>query len=54
MKFLTALVGALGITGVQIAGSIDPSDLPKLGQSIIQVIIALVTLWGLLKKKKPQ
>lgn len=44
--------GASGIVASQVATSIDPTQTASIVHTIVQVIIGLVTLWGLLKKKK--
>lgn len=44
--------GTTGIVASQVATTIDPSDTAAIIHTITQTIILLVTLWGLLKKKK--
>ena len=54
-KLTHFLKGAGGIVGVEIAGVVDntdPSQIAEIGGVVIQVIIGIVTLWGLLKPKK--
>lgn len=54
-KINNLLIGAGGILGVEIAGVVDqtdPSQIAEIGGVVIQIIIGIVTLWGLLKPKK--
>lgn len=54
-KVQTFLTGLAGVTGVEIAGVVDQSDpgmIAEIGGVVIQIIIGIVTLWGLLKPKK--
>ena len=44
--------GLAGIGLVQAAAAPDPTTVPDIAKALIQVIIAIVTLWQLLKKKK--
>ena len=49
------VVGATGIAGtqvVEVAQNLDPTTITDAGGLIIQILIAIVTLFGLFKKKK--
>lgn len=54
MKLLNLTIGTASIGMVQLASMIDPTDLPKIGQLIIQILIGAVTLWQMLKKQSPK
>jgi hypothetical protein len=49
------LIGGGGITASKVAettASLDPSTITEVGSILVQVLIAIVTLFGLFKKKK--
>ena len=48
------LVGGAGIAGteVDVAQSLDPTTITDAGALIIQILIGIVTLFGLFKRKK--
>jgi len=54
MKLLSAVTGATGIALIESTSHIDPSNISDILKAAIQVVIAAVTLWQLLKKKPPQ
>lgn len=53
-KLATLLIGSSGLTASAVTPEIIPQNLDTAGitQTIIQIIIGIVTLFGLLKKKK--
>lgn len=52
-KAYTLTVGLLGEAGVTAVDAINPSDIATIGDLIIKLVIGVITIWGLLKKKKP-
>jgi hypothetical protein len=55
-KINTLLTAGIGNMGVVIASSAElptPAEVQSIGQLIIQAIIAIVTVWKLVKKPKP-
>lgn len=51
----TLLTAAVGATAVEVAGAVNmptPDEIQGVGQLAIQVIIALITIWKLVKKPK--
>jgi hypothetical protein len=51
----TILTAAVGATAVEVAGAVSmptPDEIQGVGQLAIQVIIALITIWKLVKKPK--
>jgi hypothetical protein len=52
MKFNTILHGIYGIAMVELASFLNPLTITDLTKAIIQVVIAIITLYQLLKKKK--
>lgn len=54
-NFSTLLVAAAGETAVALTGAAQlptPDEVQSVGQLIIQAIIALITVWKLVKKPK--
>lgn len=53
MRHLGSVILALfGISGVQLASNIDPSDIGLIGKLLIEVAIAIVTLLSIFRLKK--
>ena len=50
---LTAAVGETAITATSMAPMPTSDDVQNIGQLIIQAIIAIITIWKLVKKPKP-
>jgi hypothetical protein len=50
---LTAVVGETAITATSMAPMPTSDDVQNIGQLIIQAIIAIITVWKLVKKPKP-
>jgi hypothetical protein len=54
-NFSTILTAVAGETAVALTGAVDmptPDEVQSVGQLIIQAIIALITVWKLVKKPK--
>lgn len=54
-NFSTILTAVAGETAVALTGAVDmptPDEVQNVGQLIIQAIIALITVWKLVKKPK--
>jgi len=49
------IIGSSGLIGTQLSGNIDPpaepSQWPEIIKLIIQIVIALVTIYGILRPK---
>lgn len=50
---LTAVIGEGAITATSMAPIPSSDDVQNIGQLIIQAIIAIITVWKLVKKPKP-
>lgn len=51
------IIGGAGVVtskGVEVATSITPNDITEGAGLVVQILIAIVTLFGLFKKKKPK
>lgn len=51
----TILTAILGATAVEVTGSVDlptPDQVQSVGQLALQAIIAIITIWKLIKKPK--
>ena len=57
-------IGAAGIVGTSLSdtvvnhvtpvvAAVDPSTIQTVGDLILKIVITIVTVWGLLKRKKP-
>jgi hypothetical protein len=47
----TFFVGLTGLAGTEAVSQIDPEVIPKAMNLLTQIVIAVVTIWQLLKKK---
>lgn len=50
-KLLNAITGFGSISFIQVIQNIDPDTLQNVIKAAIQVIIAIVTIWQLVRKK---
>jgi hypothetical protein len=51
----TILTAVLGATAVEVTGAVDlptPDQVQSVGQLALQAIIAIITIWKLIKKPK--
>jgi len=55
MKIINCIIAAAGIGAAQAATAIPtPDTLAEILKIVTQIVILVVTLWGLLKKKKQE